>query len=96
MRLATLVFLGFTFALAGCGDRSPEDACSVVCEKNAICQPGSNEASCNAICLDLAKDESYAAALSEQADCYEDQSDYYADEKGVCVAIEGGVCQVMR
>lgn len=81
--------------LPACGSRSPEDSCQVVCEKNALCQPGVSAASCTSLCLDLAKDDaSYAEGLSNQADCYEEQEDYYEEEKGVCLAIEGGACQV--
>ncbi|WP_153817935.1 hypothetical protein [Polyangium spumosum] len=94
MRLSTLFVLLSTFALSACGDRSPEDSCAVICEKSALCQPGSSEAVCTSTCIDLAKDDaSYATSISRQADCYEEQADYYEDEKGVCLALEGGACQ---
>ncbi len=94
MRLSTLFPLLLTFLLLACGDRSPDDSCAVICEKNAICQAGSNEALCTSTCVELAADdEAYASAISSQADCYEQQADYYEDEKGVCLAIEGGACR---
>lgn len=66
----------------------------MVCEKDVLCNSDSVGASaCESICKDLAaKDESYAEALADQADCYEKNADYYDDPKGVCVAIRGGAC----
>ena len=93
MRLWTLFLLLSTFVLSACGDRSPEDSCAVICQKNALCQPGSSESVCKSTCVELAADEAYAASLSAQADCYEQQAEYYEDEKGICLALEGGACQ---
>jgi hypothetical protein len=89
------LFVALSLLLLPACSRSVEDSCMVVCEKNALCQPGgSGVASCNELCLELAKDEAYAEALAVQADCYEQQDDYYEEEKGVCLAIEGGACRV--
>ncbi|MDI1475846.1 hypothetical protein [Polyangium sp. y55x31] len=94
MRLSTLFALVLTFVISGCGDRSPEDSCAVICQKNALCQPGASESLCKSTCVELAaEDSAYAASISTQADCYEEQASYYEEEKGVCVAIEGGACQ---
>jgi len=82
-------------SLPACGSRSPEDSCEAVCKKSALCQPGVSASSCTSLCLDLAKDDAaYAEGLSDQADCYEEQEDYYEEEKGVCLAIEGGACRI--
>ena len=95
MRRSTLFALLLTFPIVACGgERSPEDSCAVICEKSALCQPGASESVCTSTCIDLAKDDgSYASAISTQADCYEEQAGYYEEEKGVCLAIEGGACQ---
>ncbi|HVK66415.1 MAG TPA: hypothetical protein VM694_18155 [Polyangium sp.] len=94
MRPSTLFALLLTFMISACGDRSPEDSCAVICQKNALCQPGASESLCTSTCLELAADDAaYAASLSGQADCYEEQAEYYEEEKGVCVALEGGACR---
>jgi hypothetical protein len=74
--------------------RSADDSCAVICEKSALCTPGTDEASCVSLCKELAADdEAYTEAIALQADCFEDQAGNYEDEKGVCLAIEGGACQ---
>jgi hypothetical protein len=93
--LLVLSFLSLATLAACGGSRSPEESCKVVCDTSAICQPGVSAASCTSLCLDLAKDDAgYAEGVSNQADCYEEQAGYYEEEKGVCLAIEGGACQV--
>jgi hypothetical protein len=75
--------------------RSAEDSCAVICEKGALCQPGTDEKSCTSLCIDLAADdEAYTEAIAFQADCYEENASYYDDDAGVCAAIEGGACRI--
>lgn len=77
--------------------RSADDSCAVVCEKNALCQPGTDEKSCVKWCTELAADDdAYTEALARQADCYEENADYYDDPKGVCLAIAGGACNTIQ
>jgi hypothetical protein len=89
--LATVVLL-----LVPSCTRSADDSCAVICEKSALCQPGTDEKSCTSLCIELAADdEEYTDAISYQADCYEKHAGYYEDdEKGVCAAIEGGACRI--
>lgn len=84
------------FLLPSC-TRSADDSCAIVCEKNALCQPGTDEASCVSLCKETAADDdAYVDALSRQADCYEENAPYYDDPKGLCIAIAGGVCNTIN
>jgi hypothetical protein len=78
-----LFALSLGLAAAGCGN-STEDNCAIFCEKNATCQPdATDQATCMSICQKQAESESYAEAIDEQADCYEESS---------CEAIANGFC----
>ncbi len=82
------------FLLPSCTP-STADNCAVVCEKSALCNPGSDEKVCVSLCNELAADDQdYANALVTQAECYEENASYYDDPTGVCLAIEGGACRV--
>lgn len=77
--------------------RSAEDSCAVICEKSAICQPGTDEKSCASLCNELAaEDAAYTEAIARQADCYEENASYYDEPTGVCLAIEGGACNTIQ
>jgi len=67
---------------AGCGTE-PEEACDIVCAKNAECQPGSAKETCVSACKEQVKDEAYADAIVEQSECYEDVS---------CAELSSGMC----
>jgi hypothetical protein len=72
----------FSLGAAGCGT-DPEEACETVCSKNAECQPDSSKEACLSVCKQQVKDEPYADAIVEQADCYEDAS---------CSDVTNGTC----
>lgn len=77
--------------------RSAEDSCALVCENNALCEPGTDEALCLSSCKDLtANDDAYVDALTRRADCIEKNAPYYDDPKGICVALAGGVCNTIQ
>ena len=94
--LRALLALGLLLLLPSC-TRSADDSCAVICEKSAICQPGTDEKSCVTLCKDVAEgDDAYTEAISKQADCYEENASYYDDPKGVCLAIQGGACNTVQ
>lgn len=67
---------------AGCGGEG--GGCDVVCAKNVECQADAPpEAECTSICEELSKDEGYAEAIEEQAECYEGRT---------CASIDSGAC----
>ncbi len=95
--MSRLLLVTFVVLLLPSCTPSLEDNCAVVCEKNALCQPGSDEKSCASLCNELATDDApYAEAIARQATCYEENASYYDDPKGVCLAIEGGACNTIQ
>ncbi|MBK9264080.1 MAG: hypothetical protein IPM54_30290 [Polyangiaceae bacterium] len=93
--MSRLLFATALLLLLPSCTRSAEDSCAVICEKSALCTPGTDEPSCSSLCMELAADdEAYTEAIAFQADCYEEHASYYEDPKGVCLAIEGGACRV--
>lgn len=74
--------LVLSLTAAGCGT-DPEEACETVCSKNAECQPDSSKDACLSVCKQQIKDEPFADAIVEQADCYEDAS---------CSDVTSGTC----
>jgi hypothetical protein len=95
--MSRLLLLALPLLLLPSCSPSVGDGCAVVCEKNALCQPGSDEALCTSTCKELsADDEAYSEAIVRQAECYEENASYYDDPKGVCLAIQGGACNTIR
>lgn len=92
-----LLLLALPLLLLPSCSPSVEEGCGIVCEKNALCQPGLDAAFCTSTCQDLsADDEAYGEAIVRQAECYDENASYYDDPKGVCLAIQGGACNTIQ
>ncbi|HRI68729.1 MAG TPA: hypothetical protein PK156_31085 [Polyangium sp.] len=94
--MSRLLLIALASLLVPACSRSIDDSCAVLCEKNALCEPGTDEKFCVSVCKETANgDDPYAEAISRQADCLEENAGYYEDPKGLCVAIAGGVCNTI-
>jgi hypothetical protein len=94
MHRTNLFYLAFLAVVSACAaSRTPDESCTFICDKGALCDPNQDAALCAATCRDLVKeDAAYGEAMVDTADCIAEQEGYYGGEKGVCPAIQGGAC----